>query len=374
MVRSGVSRQVQAAVAAAIALLVLADPAPASFKYLKTGMEAADFTLRALDDQEITLESLKQSPAALLVFWATWSPNAAPALREAQSLAAKHGGAGLRVIAVNLDRPEIGPRERELIEKTVRDLGLTVAIASDPGFTASSGMGVVASPSFALLDARGVLFWDGAGWSRTQQQALRERVEQLLGLREGTTAGAAAAGHRPAHKALLSFNLGRSFLRQGNPARAEGLFAAAADADPGWAAPRTLLGHLLLEQRGGRDVAQAEALFRAAAAIDPGDVSALTGLGEALLRSDRVNEAATVLERARQLDPAFTPAVAGRARALARQGRTAEALALYAEALELNPRDAAVFAGRAECRVTAGDLAEGTADYRRAVELLLQAR
>jgi tetratricopeptide (TPR) repeat protein len=355
------------------AALVYALPAAAAFKYLKPGMEAADFALRTLDDREITLASLRESRATLLVFWATWSPKSEFALREAQALHERHAGAGLRVVAVNLDRPEIGLQERALIEKSTLGAGLNVPVALDPGFSASSVIGVVANPSFALLDARGVLVWDGAGWSRSVQESLRGQVETLLGLREAVVA-VAAKGHAPEHKALLSFNLARTFIRQGNPGKARSLLESAAAADPAWSAPRTLLGQLLLQQGGGRGLAQAEELFRAAVAIDPGDVSALTGLGEALLLADRVDDAAPILEKAHELDATFTPAVAGRARALARQGRRDEALALYAAALELNPRDPAILAGRAECRETGGNLAEATADYRQALEILLGAR
>jgi tetratricopeptide (TPR) repeat protein len=368
------SRRTQLLVAAlTVGVLLPATPAAASFKYLKPGMEAADFTLRTLDDQELTLADLKQGSGLLLVFWATWSPKSEFALREAQALHERHAGAKLRVVAVNIDRPEMGLQERAGVAKAMRDFGLTMTVALDPGLAAASSIGVVANPSCALLDARGVLVWDGAGWSRSMQESLREQVEGLLGLRETPAAGA-AKGHRPEHKALLSFNLGRTFLRQGNPGKARDLLESAAQADQAWSAPRTLLGHLLLQQAGGRGVAQAEALFREAVAIDPGDVSALTGLGEALLLADRVEAAAPFLQKAHELDPSFTPAAAGYARVLARQGRPAEALTLYAAALELNPRDAAILMGRAECREAAGSLADATTDYRLALEVLLGVR
>lgn len=374
MTRLGMSvRILLPASALLVSALTAAAPASAAFKYLKPGMEAADFTLQTLDDQELPLAQIKESPAALLVFWATWSPKSEFALREAQALHERYAGSGLRMVAVNLDRPEIGLQERALIEKATRGAGLTVPVALDPGLAASSSIGVVANPSFALLGARGVLVWDASGWSRSVQESLREHVEIVLGLRT-TAAAEAVKGHRPEHKALLNFNLGRTFLRQGNPGKARTLFESAAEADPAWSAPRTLLGHLLLQQPGGRGLAQAEALFRASVAIDPGDVSALAGLGETLLQANRVDEAAPFLEKAHELDAAFTPAAAGRARVLARQGRLAEALALFATALELNPRDAEILAGRAECRETEGSLAEAATDYRRAVEILLGMR
>jgi len=374
MTRLGRSRRIlQLAWIFMASSLIPALPTEASFKYLKPGMESAEFSLRTLDDQEITLAVLKKSPATLVVFWATWSPKSEPALREAQALESRHAGAGLRVVAVNLDRPEINLRERSLVEKAARDFGLTIAVALDPGFAASSGIGVVANPSFALLDSRGVLVWDGAGWSRSLQDALRQQVETLLGLREPPKADTVKV-HRPEHKALLSYNLGRSFVRQGNLGKARDLLESAAAADPAWSAPRTLLGHLLLQQAGGRRLAQAEALFREAVGIDPGDVSALTGLGEALLLANRFEEAAPFLEKAQALDATFTPAIAGRARVLALQGRSAEAMTLFAAALELNPRDATILAGRAECREAGGNFAEATTDYRRALEILLGAR
>ena len=357
----------------AVATVEGASPAAAAFKYLKPGMEAADFTLRTLDDEEITLAALKQSPASLLVFWATWSPKSEPALREAQEIMNRHAAKGLRVVAVNVDHPEIGLRERDAIEKATRDAGITVPVALDPGFATCSCVGIVANPSFALLDSRGVLLWDAAGWSRTVKDALHEQVEIALGIRTPAELPAVVR-HAPAHRALLNYNLGRTFMRQGNAAKARALFESAAETDRAWAAPRTLLGHIVLEQGSARDLAQAEEFFRAAVAIDPADVSALSGLGDTLLRLGHLEEAGTFLAQARAIDPAFTPAVTGHALVLARSGRGSEALGLFDQALELNPRDAAIYAGRAECREVSGDAAAATADYRRAVEILLGAR
>ncbi len=49
-----------------LSALTPVNPATAAFKYLKPGMEAADFTLQTLDDQELTLTRLKEGPATLL--------------------------------------------------------------------------------------------------------------------------------------------------------------------------------------------------------------------------------------------------------------------------------------------------------------------
>jgi tetratricopeptide (TPR) repeat protein len=371
----GTIRSLLMILAAALPDLADALPAAASFKFLKPGMEAPEFTVRTLDDRDVTLASLKQNRASLLVFWATWSPKSEPVLREAQALADRHGASGLAVVAVNLNRPEVGPQERAQSEEAVRTWKLTVPVALDAGFALASTVGVVANPALALIDARGVLLWDNSGWSRSVQEGLREQVESALGLRTAPSSAATAAPrHAPAHKALLNFNLARTFLRQGNKARAQGLLESAAELDQAWAAPRTYLGHLLLDQGGDRALEQAVAQFRAAVAIDAGDVSALTGYGDALLRQNHVKEAAALLEKAHASDPTFTPAVAGRATALARLGQPADAIGLFDAALELNPRDPAIYAGRASCREVAGDLGAAAADYRRAVEILIGRR
>jgi tetratricopeptide (TPR) repeat protein len=359
--------------AVAVALAAAAAPAPASgaFKYLKPGMEAADFTLRLLDDRELTLAELKQSPATLLVFWATWSPHSEAALRFGQALAGEHGAKGLRVVAVNLNRQEIGLQERSLIDKTVASLGLTVPVALDPGFAVSSAFGIVAYPSCALLDAKGVLVFDAAGWSKGTAESTRERVEILLGLRPPPAAAAASAGRAPERKALLYYNLGRSLLRQGERSKGIDALESAAAADAAWAAPRVLLGHQLLQEGKEASVGKAEEHFRAAVALEPENVSAVCGLGEVMLRRGRVEEAAGLFEKAVALDATFTPALTNRGVALARLGRSAEALALFAAAQALNPRDAGTWAGQAETRELAGELREAAADYRQAVEILL---
>lgn len=357
--------------AAALALAAAPTPASGAFKYLKPGMEAADFTLRLLDERELPLAELKRSPATLLVFWATWSPHAEAALRFAQALATEHGGRGLRVVAVNLNRQEIGLQDRALIDKTVASLGLAVPVALDPGFVVSGAFGIVAYPSGALLDAKGVLVHDTAGWSNATAEATREGVEVLLGVRTPPAAAAASPARAPERKALLYFNLGRSHLRQGERSKAVGSLASAAEADPAWAAPRVLLGHQLLQEGRESVLGTAEEHFRAAVALEPENVSAICGLGEVMLRTGRLDDAAGLFEKAVALDATFTPALTSRGLVMARQGRSAEALALFAAAQALNPRDAGTWAGQAESRELEGNLREAAADYRKAVEILL---
>jgi tetratricopeptide (TPR) repeat protein len=358
-----------------LAAVVVAPPrAAAAFKFLKPGMPAADFSFRTLDDREITLATIKQSPASLIVFWATWSPRSEQALRDAQGFLERYGARGLAVVALNTDRAVAGLRPREAADKAMAAWGVTLPVAIDEGLATSTSFGVVASPAAALLDAQGVLVHEVSSWSKAAADGCREQIEALLGLRPAAPQAAQARGPQPAHRALLSYNLGRNLLRQGERAKAIDMLDSAAQADAGWAPPRTLLGHLLLQEGTEESRRRAEELFRDATRLDPADVAALSGLGEALLAAGRFEEAAAALEKAAALDGTYTPAVTGRALALTRLGRNREALELFDAALALNPREAAAYAGRGECRRAGNDLAGAAGDYRQAVEILLGSR
>ena len=339
-------------------------------------MEAADFTLRTLDDREITLARLKESPGTLLVFWATWSPKSESALREAQALHERHAGVGTAG-GGREPRParHRSPGARPHREERRASLGLTMPVALDPGFAACSSIGVVANPSFALFDC-----------------ARRARLG-----RGGVVAVGAGVAPRAGRGPARAARAGGRRRVKGPPSRAQGPAELQSRADlppagqPGEGAHRCssrrrrptrpgrrrgrLLGYLLLQQAGGRGLAQAEAFFRAAVDIDPGDVvgahrprrdAAAGGPG----RRGRAVSGEGLASSTRPSPPRSRAS----ARVLARQGRPAEALALFAAALELNPRDAAILAGRAECREANGNLAEATTDYRQALEILLGAR
>lgn len=360
---------------AALSVLTLVRPASGAFKYLKEGMEAPDFTLAAWEGGQISLQDLKANRATLLVFWATWSPRSGQALLDAQALQERHGGDGLMAIAVNVDRERIGLQDRRRIETMFQDLGLTVPLALDPDFSTSGSFGLVANPSLALLDGEGRLDWNSSGYFGGTAAECVERVEFLLGIREAIAAPEGeghAAVKPPVPKALLYYNLASSLLRQGQRAKALATLESAAEADGGFAPPRILLGHLLLEEGDAAALLRAEECFRTALAADPEGVSGRSGLGEALLRQGRVEEALTELESAAARDRAFTPALVSLAQACSLTGDRERAQQLFTEALELSPRDPVVFARRAETREKAGDLAEAAADYRRSLEILLE--
>ncbi len=361
------------AAAAALAVMMFAIPsATAAFKYLKTGMEVPDFTLKGTGGDEISMAQFKGSPATVVIFWATWSPRSRPALEDAQKLYDEHGGKGLRIVAVNVNGLSLKHQERQEINDMISELGLTMPVTIDEGLETYNAFGVVATPSTAVLDPDGRIVFEAASYLRNTGVDIREQVEVLLGLRAPAEEMVAEEpAYKPERKALLNYNLGRNLLKLGNREKAMDKLQASIEADGKYAAPRILLGHLLLGEKKGEASARAEELFRVAVEADPGNVSALCGLGEALLEQGKNDEAGTFLAKALEVDPAYTPAVSNMALLLARQGKGEESQAQFKNALELNPLDPGTYFRRGESLEVQGNIGGAAADYRRAIEIIM---
>ncbi len=359
--------------APALAVMMFAIPsATAAFKYLKTGSEVPDFTVKAVDGQDIAIADYKGAPASLVVFWATWSPRSRPALEDAQKLFAEYGDKGFKVLAINVNGLDIGHEDRRDIKAMKEELSLTLPVAVDEGLATYNAFGVVATPSMAVLDPDGRIIFEAASYLKMTGENIREQVEVLLGIREPVVEEVAAEpAYKPVRKALLNYNLGRNLLKLGNKEKALDKLEAAAEADEKFTAPRILLGHLLLEEKTAEANARAEELFRAAVAVDGENVSAVCGLGEALLGQEKVDEAAGHFARALEIDPTYTPAVANMALVKAHQGKMEESTKHFQEALELNPLDPGTYYRRGESLEVQGNLDGAAADYRRAIEILM---
>ena len=359
---------------AALLVMLFAIPhAGAAFKYLKVGMEVPDFALKTLAGEEFGLARVKEHPATLLVFFATWSPRSTPALVDAQKLYDQYAGRGFSVVAVNVNRPRLSTDDIREIEELKTNLKLTVPIVIDEGLETYNAFGVVATPSVAVVDNEGKVVHEAASYLQSTGDNIRQAVEILLGVREAPKADAVAAKpvYKPDSKALRHFNFGRVMLQRGNKDKAIEQLKLAAAADHTYAAPLVFLGHLLLGKHDPASVQQAAEYYAAAAAIAPDDVTACTGRGEALLEQGKLDEALAVFEKAVALDPTYTPAVSNLALVLAKQGKPADAEVKFKAALELNPLDAGTHFRRALGSEAGGDLKRAAVDFRRALEILM---
>ena len=133
----------------ALALLlaaVFATPA-AAFKRTFKGHVLKDFELPGLAGESLRLTEHLGVKATVLIFWASWSPRSAEALGEFQEIYAEHRGAGLQVVAVNVDHQQLDTEQRQLIATFAATKELEYPVLVDDGLQVFNEYGVIAVPS-----------------------------------------------------------------------------------------------------------------------------------------------------------------------------------------------------------------------------------
>lgn len=346
--------------------------AAAAFKNIQAGMEAPGFTLREMGGNEVSLEAYKKEKAVLLVFWATWSDRSLQELQDIRKMLAEYGPKGLTAVAVNVDREHMTEEDRKAVRAKVADLGLTFPVALDEGLSTFRGYGVVAVPSTAVLSEGGVIRNAFNGYPTFAFRDMKDHVEILLGLKkEEASAAKLETGHKPARLALLNYNLGKRLYASKMIEMAEPKVRKAAEADPAWAAPRLLLGEILLA-KAGKDPKKIEAAvreFEGAVGAEKENVVARAGLARVYWITGAAAKAEREADEALKIGSSYTPALLLKAEILAKKGNLPEAEKLMREAIELNPRNAGSFARAAVAYEAAGELSKAAGMYRKAWEI-----
>jgi len=374
MGRGGNAGRLLASLLLLIAGLYGAPKAAAAFKNIQGGMEAPGFTLRDLSGGEVSLDSFKKEKAVLLVFWATWSERSLRELADIEKMLAEYGTKGMKALAVNVDHEHMTDEDRRAVRSKAEELKLSFPVVLDEGLSTFRGYGVVAVPSTAVLSEGAVIRNAFNGYPTVALRDMKDQVEILLGVKKEEEAAATAkteTGHKPAHLALLNYNLGKRLYASRMIEMAEPKVRKAAEADPEWAAPRMLLGEILLA-RAGKDPKKLEAAvreFEAASAAEPGNVVARTGLARVYWKTGAAEKAGREVGEALKISSSYTPALLLKAEILAREGKLPEAEKLMTEAFALNPGDAGAYAHAGQAYEGAGELAKAARMYRKAWEV-----
>jgi thiol-disulfide isomerase/thioredoxin len=161
---------------AALAALIIPLPA-AAFNFAPTGPKPVpELTFFDADRKEVTLADFR-GKVVVLNLWATWC---APCRREMPSLdrlQAKHGGEGLEVIALSLDRGDIAKVRAFFDELAISHL----AVYQDPKGRARRELAAPGLPTTVVIDRAGQevgRLLGPAEWDSAEALAV---IEQLIG-------------------------------------------------------------------------------------------------------------------------------------------------------------------------------------------------
>jgi Flp pilus assembly protein TadD/peroxiredoxin len=351
-----------------------APPAPAeapSSTWLFEPFPAPEFSLPDLGGETRALSALRGRPAVLL-FWASVSPESRRALADLEKGGGALAQAGIGALAVALDPPEDLPKVREAASSlgTVPVLHATETVALgyailnrhlfmnrqdleiptvflldaagsvvkvyrngvDVGRIVEDASAIEATPDVRLkraLPFEGILY--SAPGRRDYLPYGRELLDQGLEAQSVVAFEQVAQG---SPSAAVLFRLGSLLVKTGRTAEAKVAYERALDLQPDLSEASNDLGTLLAESG---DIEGAIARFREALAATPDYPDALNNLGYALLLTGQGAEARRLYEKALELQPDFPEALNNLGLILGQEGDLAGAEPYFRKALQKRP-------------------------------------
>ena len=135
---------------------------------------APDFTLKTLDDHEITLSKLR-GKVVLVDFWATWCGPCRESTPHLIQLYKTYREKGFEVIGMSLDKED----ERETVSRFVKSMNVPYAVVIAPQEVARN-YGVAGLPTSFFIDREGRLREKIPGFNSTIARHMAVKVAELI--------------------------------------------------------------------------------------------------------------------------------------------------------------------------------------------------
>jgi peroxiredoxin len=158
--------------------LVSATPAEA-LTGIENDMIPPPFTLPDDNGEEVSLSSFQGSPLAI-IFWSTWSPRSKEILEDFREHHSKYSSEGLKIIAINIDGEKLNNLQHNEIREYASSMALPFPILYDDELLTFASYGVMAHPSFVLIDSGGKVAYSLGGYPLSLREELRENIDKIL--------------------------------------------------------------------------------------------------------------------------------------------------------------------------------------------------
>ena len=145
---------------------------PQCGKKVKESGAAPDFTLKTLEGQDISLNSLK-GKVVVLDFWATWCAPCREAIPHLVDLYKNYQEKGFEVIGMSLDKGET-----DVVRRFVKSMEIPYPVTLAPEEVARS-YGVTALPTTLFIDKEGKIREKMIGFNSKIAKQMSEKAAEL---------------------------------------------------------------------------------------------------------------------------------------------------------------------------------------------------
>ena len=135
-----------------------------------------DSRIKMLNGEYAKLSDFNEDGPVIINFWTTWWPFCERQLAYLDQLNSNFSEAGLKVLAVNANKPQILNQVRPYINKRKYRFDVSV----DPRGKLAKQFGVKGFPSLYLVDKDGTIIHESAGYEDGQENSYLEELTKYL--------------------------------------------------------------------------------------------------------------------------------------------------------------------------------------------------
>lgn len=340
----------------------------AAFKNVGRGDMTPPFSLVDGAGKEWTNEEAYAGKVTVVVFWAVWSPRSREILADLEKLRRELEPKQFQVIAVNAEHMEITAADRRAAEKMVAEEGVDALLLFDQGLTAYNGFGAMALPSSLVLNEKGRVVFDLAGYPTTMRSDFSDAVKKALGLPTSVELRPPEE-YKPKNNALMYYNFGKRLMEKGQEEKGEAQLLSSVERDPDYFKPRVLLGHRF--KKTGR-YQEALEQFQKVRELEPLNREAAYQLAEVSLRAEDFARAESLFGTLHEEYPERSEFALGLALAHKYQGKEEVYRKTSDLAGTLLPADPRVYYGLGAVADSQGDLEMAAMLFHKALAGLLE--
>lgn len=135
-----------------------------------------DIEVKDIDQNWVSLNSLKGEKLTVIDFWATWCKPCVTGIPKLNSIYKEFSEQGVEFIGINID----GPRNQSKVKPFVQTLGIKYPIVLDPDQDLVNDFNVTAFPTLIVINSEGKQVFVHEGFLPGDEKKINAEITKLL--------------------------------------------------------------------------------------------------------------------------------------------------------------------------------------------------